>query len=204
LKGAEVVMKIASLPDGETTVQETGVTKEDIVVDPIKVEQPTQEEWQGGTHRVSLGSELIKTNSEALNLTMVRNEFDADTFDKNVDIEPHVEEDDEATISESGEENMQPSFDTAPDAPVGIIDEYNEQNVPSSVAAQCDIPTSSHIDWGSYYTEEELRTLKAKLINLQDYPNNKDISFIESIICDSAIVNDEGNPNKANENLYQC
>jgi hypothetical protein len=33
-----------------------------------------------------------------------------------------------------------------------------------------------------------------KLINLQDYPNNKDISHIESIVCDSAIVNDEGNP----------
>jgi hypothetical protein len=38
-----------------------------------------------------------------------------------------------------------------------------------------------------------LRALKVKLINLQDYPNNKDISHIESVICDSAIVNDEGN-----------
>jgi hypothetical protein len=33
-----------------------------------------------------------------------------------------------------------------------------------------------------------------KLINLQDYPNHKDISHIESVVCDSAIVEDEGNP----------
>jgi hypothetical protein len=29
-----------------------------------------------------------------------------------------------------------------------------------------------------------------KLINLQDYPNNKDISHIESAVCDSAIMDD--------------
>jgi hypothetical protein len=44
-----------------------------------------------------------------------------------------------------------------------------------------------------------LRALKAKLINLQDYPNNKEISHIESTICDSAIVDDEGNPRVGEE-----
>jgi hypothetical protein len=44
-----------------------------------------------------------------------------------------------------------------------------------------------------------LRALKVKLINLQDYPNNKDISHIESVVCDSAIVNDEGNPRVGEE-----
>jgi hypothetical protein len=33
-----------------------------------------------------------------------------------------------------------------------------------------------------------------KLINLQDYPNQKDISHIGSVVCDSAVVDDEGNP----------
>jgi hypothetical protein len=32
-----------------------------------------------------------------------------------------------------------------------------------------------------------------KLINLQDYPNNKDISHIEYVVCNSAIVDDERN-----------
>jgi hypothetical protein len=32
-----------------------------------------------------------------------------------------------------------------------------------------------------------------KLINLQDYPNNQNISYIEHVICDSAIVDDDGN-----------
>jgi hypothetical protein len=41
--------------------------------------------------------------------------------------------------------------------------------------------------------------LKAKLINLQDYPNNEDISHIESTVCDSAIVDDEGNPRVGEE-----
>jgi hypothetical protein len=32
-----------------------------------------------------------------------------------------------------------------------------------------------------------------KLINLQDYLNHKDLSHIESVVCDSVIVDDEGN-----------
>jgi hypothetical protein len=198
LKGAEVVVEIAPLPSGETAVEETGVTTKEIVANPIAVEQPTQEECQGATHRVSLGSELAKTNSEALNLAVVTDKFDTDTFDGNVDTEPHVEED-EAAISERDEENVQPSVDTALDAPIGTVDKGNEQNVPSSAATQCDVPTSSRIDWSSYYTEEELRALKMKLINLQDYPSNKDISHVEFAICDSAIVDDEGNPRVGEE-----
>jgi hypothetical protein len=193
LKGAEIVAEIALLPGGEVTVKETGVTTEEIVDDPIAGEQATQEEWQGDTHRVSLGNELAKINFEALNLVVVTDEFDVNTFDENVDNEPHIDEDDEASISDSDEENVQPSVDTAPNALVDAVDEGNEQNVPTSAAAQCDVPTFSRIDWSSYFTEEESRALKVKLINLQDYPNNRDISHIESTVCDSAIVDDEGN-----------
>jgi hypothetical protein len=63
-----------------------------------------------------------------------------------------------------------------------------------SVVGLCDVPTSSHIDWRSYYTDEELRALKLKHINLQEYPNHKDISHIGSVVCDSAVVDDEGIP----------
>jgi hypothetical protein len=52
-----------------------GVMTEEIVPEPIAVEQLRQEGCQGGTHRVSLGSELAKINSEALNLTVVTYEF---------------------------------------------------------------------------------------------------------------------------------
>jgi hypothetical protein len=45
LKGAEVVVEIALLPGGKINVQEIDITTEEIVVDPIAVEQPTQEEW---------------------------------------------------------------------------------------------------------------------------------------------------------------
>jgi hypothetical protein len=172
------------LPNGEVTVQEMGVLTEEIIVGRIAVEQASQEELHGATHRVSLGSELAKTNYEALNLAVVTDEFDDKTFDDNVDTKAHVEEDDEAGISKSDKENMQPIVDTTPDAPVGTVDECNEPN---------DL-TCSRINWSSYYSEEELRALKVKLINLQDYPNNKDISHIESVICDSAIVDNEGNP----------
>jgi hypothetical protein len=44
LKGAEVIAEIVSLPSGEITVQEIGVTTEEIVVDPTVVEQAIQEE----------------------------------------------------------------------------------------------------------------------------------------------------------------
>jgi hypothetical protein len=193
LKGAEVVAEIALLPVGEITVNEVGVTTEETVADPIAVEQPRQEEWQGVTHRVSLVSELAKINSETLHLAVVTDEFDADTFAENVDTEQHVEEDDETTISENDEENMQPSVDTAPDAPVNTIDEGNETHMPSTAVNPCDVPTSSRIEWSSYYTDEELRVLKLKLINLQDYPNHKDISHIESAVCNIVVVDDKGN-----------
>jgi hypothetical protein len=75
------------------------------------VENPTQEEWQCVTHRVSLASELAKINSEALNLVVVTDEFDADMFAENVDTEQHIKEDNEIARSESDEGNMQPSVD---------------------------------------------------------------------------------------------
>jgi hypothetical protein len=101
LRGAEVVAEIAPLPAGEITVHETDVTTEETITDPIMVEQPSQEEWQGVTDRVNLASELRKTNSEALNLVVVIDEFDIDTFAENVDTEQYVEEDDETAIGES-------------------------------------------------------------------------------------------------------
>jgi hypothetical protein len=141
----------------------------------------------------------VKTNSEALDLAVVKDEFDANTFDEKVDTEQDVEEDDETTISENNEENMQPPVNTTPDAPVDTVDEAHEEYVPSSIAIPCDVPTSSRMDWSSYYTDEELRALKLKLINLQDYPNHKDLSHIESTVCDSAIVDVEGNPRAREE-----
>jgi hypothetical protein len=85
LKSAEVVAEIAPLPDDEITVRETGVTIEEILVDPIAVQQASQEEWLHGTHRVSLGNELAKAKSEALNRAVVTYHFDDETFDENVD-----------------------------------------------------------------------------------------------------------------------
>jgi hypothetical protein len=194
LKAAKVVAEIALLPVGEITLHEMDVMKEETIADPIAVEQSSQEEWQGVTHRVSLASELAKTNSEAMNLAVVIDEFDADTFVEDVDTEQHIEEDDEIARSESNEGNVQPLVDTAPDAPVDTSGEGNEANVPSSVVSLCDVPTSSRIDWGSYYTNEELRALNFMHINLQNYLNHKNISHIGLVVCDSAVVDDEGNP----------
>jgi hypothetical protein len=168
LKGAEVIGVIAPLSAGEITVHEDGVTTEETIANPIMIEQPSQEELQDVTPTVSLASELAKINSEALNIAVVTNEFNGDTFDENVDTEQHVEEDDETTRSESDEE-------------LTGVTPY-------------DVPTSSRIDWGSYYTDEELRALKLKHITLQNYLNHKDVSQIESVLCDSDVVDDEGNP----------
>jgi hypothetical protein len=185
---------MAPLPDGEITVHETGMTTEETIANPIVMEQPSQEECQSVTHRVSMASEMAKTNSESLNLVVVRDEFDADMFDENLDNEQHVEENDETISNESDEENIQPLVDIAPDVPVSIGGEGNEANVPRLAVTLCDVWTSSHIDWSSYYIDEELRALKLKHINLQEYLNHKDLSHIGSVICDNTIVDDEGNP----------
>jgi tryptophan synthase alpha subunit len=104
LTGAEIVGIIAPLSAGEIDVHEDGVPTEETIPDHIVIEQSSQEELQGVTHRVSLASELAKINSEALNLAVVTDEFDSNTFDENVDTEQHVEEDDEIARSESDEE----------------------------------------------------------------------------------------------------
>jgi hypothetical protein len=166
LKGAEVVAEIELLLVGEINVHETGVMIEETIVDPIAVEQSSQEEWQGVTHRVSLGSELVKINSEALNLAVFTYEFDTDTFAENVGTEQHIEKDDEIARNEIDEENRQPSVDIALDAAIGPGGKGNEANVHSSAVTLCDVLTSSHIDWSSYYTYEELMTLKLKYISL--------------------------------------
>jgi hypothetical protein len=101
LKGAEVVGVIALLSAGEIIMHEDGMTIEETIVDPIAIEQPSWEELQGVTHTVSLASELVKTNSEWLNLAVVTDEFDDDTFNENVDTVQHVEEDDKIARSES-------------------------------------------------------------------------------------------------------
>jgi hypothetical protein len=77
---------------------------------------------------------LANTNSEVLNLAVVIDDFDADTFVENVDTEQHVEEDDETTRRESDEGNVQPSVHTG--------GEGNEANVTSSTVTLCDVPTS--------------------------------------------------------------
>jgi uncharacterized protein with gpF-like domain len=192
-KGAEVVAEMAPLPGSEMIVHETGLTIEATIADPITVEQPNQEECRCVTHRVNLGSEFVKLNSESLNLALVRDEFDTDTFDENLDNEQHIEENDESSSSESDEENMQAPFDTTPDALIGTSGEGNKSNMPHSVVALCDVLTSSHIDWRLYYTDEELRALKLKYINLQEYPNHKNRSHIGSAVSDNAVVDDEGN-----------
>jgi hypothetical protein len=168
LNGAEVVGVIASLSAGEITVHKDRVTTEETIADPITIEQPSQEELQGVTHTVSLASELAKINSEALKLAVVTDEFDINTFDENVDTEQHVEKDDETGRSKSDEE--------------------------LSGVTPVDVTTSSRIDWGSYYTDEELRALKLKHITLEDYLNHKDMSQIGSALCDSVVVDDEVNP----------
>jgi hypothetical protein len=86
---------------------------------------------------------LAKTNSESLNLALVRDEFDANTFDENLGNEQHVDENDESSSKESDEENMQAPFDTTFDVPVATGGEGNESNMPHLVVALCDVPTSS-------------------------------------------------------------
>jgi hypothetical protein len=66
--------------------------------------------------------------------------------------------------------------------------------MPQSTVVVCDVPTLSCIDWGLYYTEEELKALKSKHNNLLEYPNHKSISHIGSAMCDSAVMDEDGNP----------
>jgi hypothetical protein len=54
-----------------------------------------------------LDSELAKTNSKALNLTVVTDDFDTDTFAEDVDTDQHVEKDDKTARSESDDGNVQ-------------------------------------------------------------------------------------------------
>jgi hypothetical protein len=97
--------------------------------------------------------------------------------------------------NESDEENIEALFDV----PVATSGEGNDSYVPQSVVVVCDVPTSSRIDWRIYYPEVKLRALKLKHINLLEYRNHKDISHIGSAVCESAVVDHEGNPRVRDE-----
>jgi hypothetical protein len=99
LKGAEVLAEMALLPSSKMTVHEMGMTTKETISYPIAVEQPSYEECQGVTHRISLGSQLAKMNSKSLNLALVRDEFNTSTFDENLDNEQHIEKNDESSSS---------------------------------------------------------------------------------------------------------
>jgi hypothetical protein len=149
LKGAEVVSEVASLTGGEILVQGTSMTKE-VIADPIVVEQPSQNECQHVTHRVSLGSEIAKANSESH--ALARDEFYADTLDKEPSNEQNVDENDEPSNTDNEEESNE--------ALVGIGGEGNDSTVPQSLLHVCDVPTCSRINRTLYYIEEEFKALK--------------------------------------------
>jgi hypothetical protein len=191
LKGANAVIECEPLHGSEMIMHETVMPMKEIIVEHIAMEVPSQEECQGTTHKVSLGSKLVKANSNTLNLALVRDEFDADN-------EQYVDENDESSSSESDEENIEAPFDTTHDVLVATGGEGNESNMPQSVVDVCDVPTSIPIDWMLYYTEE-LRALKSKHINLLEYPKHKDRSHIGSTVCDSAVMDDKENPRVRDE-----
>jgi hypothetical protein len=97
----------------------------------------------------------------------------------------NVDEDDEAASTDNEEESNETSVD--------IGGEVNGSFVPQSVVLV------SRIGWTLYYTEEELRALMLRHINLCEFPNHKDISGIGSAICNSALVFEEGNPRITDE-----
>jgi hypothetical protein len=89
---------------------------------------------------------LAKANSEALNLALVRDEFDANAFDQNPGNEQNVDENEESSSSESDEEYMEAPFDTTRDVPMFTGGEGNESNMPQSTVVMCDMPTLGRID----------------------------------------------------------
>jgi hypothetical protein len=129
LKAAEVVAEVVPLPGGEMTVHGTGMMTEEVIANPIVMEQMSHDEWQPATHRVILGSELAKANSEAVNLALVRDEFDGDTFDPNPSNEQNVDENDESSSSESDEEITQAPVHTGGEAPVDTNGKGNESTM---------------------------------------------------------------------------
>jgi hypothetical protein len=155
------------------------------------VEKPIQDEYHHVTHRVSPDSKMTKANLESHNFALASDEFDADMLDNDSSNEQNIDEDDEASNTHNEEETNK--------ALVGTGGEDNDSIVPQSLVHVCDVPTCSRIGWTLYYTEEELRALKLKHSNLREFPNHKDISRIGSVVCDSALMSEEGNPRITDE-----
>jgi hypothetical protein len=121
-------------------------------------------------------------NFESLNLALVRDEFNADMFDENLDNEQHIEEMMNRQAARAMKKTCNLHLTQLPMYRLAQVVKAMRQNMPPSAIALCDVPTSSHIEWRSYYTDEELRALKLKHINLQEYPNHKDIKHIGLVV----------------------
>jgi hypothetical protein len=193
---------------GEMLVQGTGMTEE-VIADPIVLEQPSQDECHNVAHRVSLGSEMDKAHPEFHNLALASNEFDVNILDNEPCNEENVDEDDEASSSDNEEESNEALVGTGGEGNDSLVpqnfdeddealstdneEESNDNLVDiggkgnDSFVPQSFVPGSC-IDWMSYYIEEELRVLKLKHIKLHEIPNHKDISDIDSGVCDTALV----------------
>jgi hypothetical protein len=118
---------------------------------------------------------MTKANPESQNFAFASDEFDANTLDKELSNEQNIDEEDEASSTDNEEERNE--------ALVGTGGKGNDSTVPQSLLHVSDVPTCSRIDWTLYYTEDELRALKLKQINLREFPNHKDISGIGLVKC---------------------
>jgi hypothetical protein len=110
---------------------------EEVIVDPIVVEQSSQAECPHVTHRVSLGSKMDEANPEFHNLALTSDEFDADMLYNEPSNEQNVDEDDETSSTDNEE--------VSNEALIGPGGEVNDLTVSRSLVHVCDVPTCSRL-----------------------------------------------------------
>jgi hypothetical protein len=109
---------------------------EEVIADPIVVEQPNQVECQHITHRVSLGSEMAKANPKSHNLALASDKFDVDMLDNEPSNKQNVDEENEASSTDKEVSNK---------ALVGTGGKGNDLTVPPSLVRACDVLTCRYV-----------------------------------------------------------
>jgi hypothetical protein len=89
---------------GEMLVQGTRMTEE-VITNPIVLEQSSQDECHNITHRVNLCSEMAKSHPKFHNLALANDEVDVNILDNEPCNEENVDEDDEALSNDNEEES---------------------------------------------------------------------------------------------------
>uniref|UniRef100_K3YLA0 SWIM-type domain-containing protein n=1 Tax=Setaria italica TaxID=4555 RepID=K3YLA0_SETIT len=156
---------------------------------------------RNGTQESEILQHVLGDTESTFDLAIANDDFPNDTFERD---EANIDDDDISMGSEGSEfkddgvEDVE-GEEESPSQSGGHKNEdeesqYQEDAPQFDTATVHDVEGIGRMDEYFSYTQNELRLLKERDVELPSVPNDKDISMVHKAICESSMVNFEGIP----------